>query len=111
MVKVNSGGGDSIVEDSADVNGQSRKRKYLVLDDDNNSSVNNSKNFDVEGSRVLILPYGSVRCNKHIVELIDIVKPLIRQLVDDTNMVPTLCLFFKYFKNLHIFSLKCGFYF
>lgn len=87
MVKVNEGG-DSIVEDSTDVNGPSRKRKFLVLDDDvNKSTLNNSKNLDLDGSRVLILPYGSVRCNKHIVELIDIVKPLIRQLVDDTNMV------------------------
>ncbi|KAI7692469.1 hypothetical protein SSS_07311 [Sarcoptes scabiei] len=76
-------------------NGPSRKRKFLVLSEESQtdnkeegeqSALKNSSNH-LDGSRVLILPYGSVRCNIHIIELIDIVKPLIRQLVDDTNLV------------------------
>lgn len=86
----------------------SKKRKYLVLTEDDNriendqksSSTTTSENLKnqstpkpTDGSRVLILSYGSVRCNKHIVELIDIVKPLIRQLVEDTNLLKMWVLF------------------
>ncbi|XP_027200573.1 proteasome regulator gamma [Dermatophagoides pteronyssinus] len=83
----------------------SKKRKYLVLTEDDNRIENDQKSSSTtsenlknqpkptDGSRVLILPYGSVRCNKHIVELIDIVKPLIRQLVEDTNLLKMWVLF------------------
>ncbi|OTF73101.1 proteasome activator complex subunit 3-like protein, partial [Euroglyphus maynei] len=81
-----------------------KKRKYLVLTEDDNDRIGNSSTTTTieqskistkptDGSRVLILPYGSVRCNKHIVELIDIVKPLIRQLVEDTNLLKMWVLF------------------
>ncbi|XP_017487859.1 PREDICTED: proteasome activator complex subunit 3-like [Rhagoletis zephyria] len=65
---------------------QSKKRKYLAI----------SKDDDLKndaGSRVLVLPYGSVPCNKNIVALIDIVKPLIRQLVEDSNLLKMWILF------------------
>lgn len=58
---------------------QNKKRKYISI---SNDTLNNDA-----GSRVLVLPFGVAPCNEHIVELIDIVKPLIRQLVEDTNLV------------------------
>ena len=39
------------------------------------------------GTKVLVLPNGVAPCNKHVVELIETVKPLIRQLVEDANLV------------------------
>lgn len=41
----------------------------------------------VDGTRVLLLPNGVVPCNKTLCELIAIVKPHIRGLVEDANMV------------------------
>lgn len=43
-----------------------------------------------QGSRVIVLPYGPVQSNQKIVELIDIVKPFIRQLVEDCNLVSSI---------------------
>lgn len=40
-----------------------------------------------EGSRVMVLPTGSVPTNKHLVDLIGSVKPHIRKLVEDSNLV------------------------
>ncbi|KAH8040727.1 hypothetical protein HPB51_012042 [Rhipicephalus microplus] len=40
-----------------------------------------------EGTKVLVLPTGSVGTNNHIVSIVDIVKPKIWQLVDDTNIL------------------------
>lgn len=42
---------------------------------------------DIPGTKVLILPNGSSPCNKFIVELVDLAKPYIRQLVEDTNVL------------------------
>lgn len=42
---------------------------------------------DVPGTRVYSLPNGSVHCNKPLCDLIHIVKPRIRQLVEDSNLV------------------------
>lgn len=42
---------------------------------------------DVEGTKVMALPTGSVLTNKHLMELIEIVKPHIRKLVEDSNLV------------------------
>lgn len=39
------------------------------------------------GTKVLALPTGSVLCNKPICELITIVKPFIRELVEDSNLL------------------------
>jgi proteasome activator subunit 3 (PA28 gamma) len=39
------------------------------------------------GTRVMILPSGSVKCNNHLCEIIKIVKPIIRGLVEDTNLL------------------------
>lgn len=39
------------------------------------------------GTKVLALPTGSVTCNKPICELIKIVKPFIRELVEDSNLL------------------------
>lgn len=40
-----------------------------------------------DGTKVMILPNGPVPCNKYICELIHLVKPHIRQLVEDSNLV------------------------
>lgn len=40
-----------------------------------------------DGSKVMILPSGSVPTNKNLVELIEEVKPHIRKLVEDSNLV------------------------
>jgi proteasome activator subunit 3 (PA28 gamma) len=55
---------------------QSKKRKYTAIGWD-----------DLSGTKVLVLPNGIAPCNKHVVELIEVVKPLIRQLVEDANLV------------------------
>lgn len=39
------------------------------------------------GTKVMILPDGSVKCNVHICEIIKIVKPVIRALVEDSNLL------------------------
>jgi len=41
----------------------------------------------VDGTKVLLLPTGVVPCNKKLCELISVVKPHIRKLVEDANMV------------------------
>lgn len=42
---------------------------------------------DVQGTKVMILPSGSVKCNKSICDIIKIVKPIIRSLVEDSNLL------------------------
>ena len=42
---------------------------------------------DVSGTKVMILPNGLVPCNKPLCDLIHIVKPYIRQLLEDSNLV------------------------
>lgn len=39
------------------------------------------------GTKVLALPTGTVTCNTPICELITIVKPFIRELVEDSNLL------------------------
>lgn len=43
-----------------------------------------------DGTKVMILPTGSVPTNKELVELVETVKPHIRKLVEDSNRV---CIF------------------
>jgi len=52
-----------------------KKRKFEMLEN------------DIPGTKVLVLPRGTVPSNKHIVELTDLAKPHIRQLVEDTNLL------------------------
>lgn len=61
-----------------------------------------SSNSTVDGTKVYILPNGSVPCNKPLSDLIHIVKPHIRELVEDSNLVSILlkCSDFIY----HIFG-------
>lgn len=40
-----------------------------------------------EGSKVMVLPTGSVPTNKHLVDLVAAVKPHIRKLVEDSNLM------------------------
>ena len=47
------------------------------------------------GTKVMILPNGPVPCNKPIDELLHIVKPYIRQLLEDSNLV-SYTMYFKY---------------
>lgn len=39
------------------------------------------------GTKVMILPSGKVACNSAICELIAVVKPFIRELVEDSNLL------------------------
>ncbi|GAB6020067.1 hypothetical protein CHUAL_002806 [Chamberlinius hualienensis] len=52
-----------------------KKRKIDIIDN------------DIPGTMVLVLPNGSAPCNKNITELVDLTKPYIRQLVEDTNVL------------------------
>lgn len=42
---------------------------------------------NVTGTKVMVLPTGSVKCNAYITDLIEIVKPIIRELVEDSNLL------------------------
>lgn len=42
---------------------------------------------DTTGTKVMILPNGSVKCNEPICEIIKVVKPVIRGLVEDSNLL------------------------
>ncbi|CAL4122344.1 unnamed protein product [Meganyctiphanes norvegica] len=42
---------------------------------------------DVSGTKVMVLPSGSVPINPHITEMVDIIKPLIRTLVEEANLL------------------------
>jgi proteasome activator subunit 3 (PA28 gamma) len=42
---------------------------------------------DVQGTKVMILPTGTVKCNTSICDIIKIVKPIIRSLVEDSNLL------------------------
>lgn len=42
---------------------------------------------DVIGTKVMILPSGSVKCNAPICDIIKVVKPIIRGLVEDSNLL------------------------
>lgn len=64
-----------------------------VLDTDNDGDGPPKKRSRLEttdnaaGTKVMILPNGSVKCNLHICEIIKIVKPVIRALVEDSNLL------------------------
>ena len=61
----------------------------------------------ISGSKVLALPGGAVPSNHHIIELVDEIKPKIRELIDNANKVYyfqtqfTLILLKYYFKLNH----------
>lgn len=44
-----------------------------------------------DGTKVMILPSGSVPTNKQLVDLVENVKPHIRKLVEDSNLVIMIC--------------------
>lgn len=46
-----------------------------------------SSNSTIEGTKVYVLPNGTVPCNKPLSDLIHLVKPHIRELVEDSNLV------------------------
>nr|XP_023026391.1 proteasome activator complex subunit 3 [Leptinotarsa decemlineata] len=43
-----------------------------------------------DGTKVMVLPTGAVSTNKHLVDLIEQVKPHIRKLVEDSNLLKSL---------------------
>ncbi|XP_049808870.1 proteasome activator complex subunit 3 isoform X2 [Schistocerca nitens] len=45
------------------------------------------KEEKVGGTKVMVLPTGLVPCNKYLCELVHVVKPHIRQLVEDANLL------------------------
>lgn len=56
----------------------SKKRKFSVLSNDVS---------EFQGTKVLLLPNGTVPSNHHIVEVVELVKPRIQQLVEDANVL------------------------
>ena len=42
---------------------------------------------EVPGTKVMALPSGTVPCNKHLCSVVGTVKPHIRQLIEDANLV------------------------
>jgi proteasome activator subunit 3 (PA28 gamma) len=42
---------------------------------------------EVPGTKVMALLTGAVPCNKHLCDVVGIVKPHIRQLIEDANLV------------------------
>ncbi|XP_030379071.1 proteasome activator complex subunit 3 [Scaptodrosophila lebanonensis] len=56
---------------------------------DNNQPATKRARLDVNitGTTVLSLPNGSVSCNKPLCEMIKVVKPIIRKLVEDSNLL------------------------
>lgn len=46
---------------------------------------------ETSGTKVMVLPSGPVPCNKKLCDLIYIVKPYIRQLLEDSNLVSIKC--------------------
>jgi len=56
----------------------SKKRKFSVLSNDVS---------ELQGTKVLLLPNGSVPSNKYIVDVVELVKPRIQQLVEDANVL------------------------
>ncbi|XP_035231302.1 proteasome activator complex subunit 3-like [Stegodyphus dumicola] len=55
-----------------------KKRKFNVLSNDIP---------EVQGTKVLLLPNGTVPSNNHIVGVVELVKPRIQQLVEDANVL------------------------
>lgn len=64
----------SVFNHSSEEN-SSKKRKLQCFED------------NIPGTKVLILPEGTVPLNSRVTELVDLVKPWIRQLVEDTNLM------------------------
>jgi proteasome activator subunit 3 (PA28 gamma) len=42
---------------------------------------------EVPGTKVMALPTGTVPCNKQLCDVVGVVKPHIRQLIEDANLV------------------------
>lgn len=61
--------------------GPPQKRARVATDSTSNAAS------QVSGTKVLALPSGAVYCNSPICELIKIVKPVIRALVEDSNLL------------------------
>lgn len=60
----------------------------LIQDDDQPPSKRSRvESADVQGTKVMILPTGTVKCNESICDIIKIVKPIIRSLVEDSNLL------------------------
>uniref|UniRef100_A0A2L2XXS9 Proteasome activator complex subunit 3 n=2 Tax=Parasteatoda tepidariorum TaxID=114398 RepID=A0A2L2XXS9_PARTP len=55
----------------------SKKRKFGIMNDAS----------DIQGTKVLLLPNGTVPSNTHIVDVVELVKPRIQQLVEDANVL------------------------
>lgn len=59
-------------------------------DDDDTPSTKRRKLDNcvaIDGTKVMALPTGSVPCNKHLLDVVQIVKPHIRRLIEDSNLV------------------------
>ncbi|TDG39604.1 hypothetical protein AWZ03_013977 [Drosophila navojoa] len=55
--------------------------------EDDHPMPKRARKEDVSGTTVLTLPSGTVPCNKPLCEMIKVVKPIIRKLVEDSNLL------------------------
>jgi len=63
------------------------ERKGSLKKKKEKDGVPNNSITGASGTKVLVLPSGPVPCNKKIINLMEIVKPQIRDLVDDANLL------------------------
>lgn len=59
-----------------------------------------------DGTKVMVLPTGAVPCNKHLLDVVQIVKPHIRKLLEDSNLVRSSHIFHFYSLILSVFLVK-----
>ena len=77
--------------------GKKRKMQYELT----NGEADDGLLGATTGTKVFALTSGPVPCNTKITNLIDIVKPHIRQLVEDANLVSI--------SEKHVFEVECFF--
>lgn len=69
---------EAIILEHGDSDGAKPAKRPRIDEDDNNVSA---------GTKVLAIPSGTVFCNQPICDLIKVVKPVIRKLVEDSNLL------------------------
>jgi len=86
-------------DDSSSTDPSALKKRKRAPSGDGSDGLINSVSHDADvcnhlhGSKVLVLPNGVVTVNQKLTELIGVVKPLIRELVEDANLLKMWILF------------------
>ena len=75
------------ISNNVDHGSESRGKKRKLHDEITNGETDDAVLGATTGTKVFALTSGPVPCNTKITNLIDIVKPHIRQLVEDANLV------------------------